>query len=787
MHKQSTISHQEGVTAESGTAAAVSRLTRKHRRPVLAGWVIALLLASFGALSIGDVLSGGGWAVAGSQSQRAAEELAEAKMLGRGQVSVTLVVHDQKLTADDPGFETRVREVADAVEQDPALRVSGSYGWATLSPGSRAPFLGEDGRTAITSFGLAMDDGAARREMPAVNDRLTQRFDQRGLEITLVGDAPFWGEVNQLSRQGLIWAEIITLPLIAVILLLLYRSVVAAATSLVVGITAIVFTLGALSPLAHHTELSIFLENAATMLGFGISVDYSLFVISRFQEELRGGRSVHDAVTRALRYAGHTVLFSGLTVIATMSTLFVVDLNIIWSIALGAITVVAFSVLASTVVLPALLHVLGHRINKGRLPFLSGSGLGSDSSTRKTGRWHRFALAVMRRPVVIGLTGAVVLCFLALPAGGLRMFTPDARIVPQSSPVRTGYDHIQQQFGSGTTSPVQVVVRTPGLSEPGARSDLIALHDSLTELPGVSRTQSLVTTLRRISPERPLNALQPSVRERMPDDARQSLRHFLSDDGRTTVIELIPNGPASDESTIDLVHAAQRTVASAQYPGFHVMVGGETAEGLVANEVIQDGLPWVIALMLIVVFTLLLITFRSVLLPLKAVAMNLLSLAATYGILVAVFQHGVGTRLLGLNETGYLQNFVPILLLALLFSLNTDYEVFLLNRIRENHVQTRDNRAAVATGLQSTAPLISGAAVLMVAVFGAFAFTGMVPIEQLGFGMALAILIDATIVRLILVPATMRLMGSWNWWLPGRRSGGSTAVEEKEMIRSRVP
>ncbi len=743
-------------------ATRLSDFTRRYRWTLLIAWLVVLGVGGASAASISTVLSGGGWYVDGSQSQQAADDLASAGLLSRGETAMTLVVHDNARTISDADFGARVARVADAVAADPALRVSSAYGWATLSGTAQFQFLGDDGRTVITSVALGLDDGTARRELPLAQNRLTDQFADQGLQVSLVSPAALWGAVNTLSSEDLAVAELVAFPLIAVILFLLYRSVVAAVVSLAVGVTAIVLTLGVLSPIAHQWELSIFMVNAATMLGLGVGVDYSLFIVSRYQEELRHGQTVSDAVAESLRRSGHTVVFSGLTVLVTMATLLVVPLNVIVSLALGAITVVAFSILASTLVLPVLLHLLGHRINRGTVKVFGGAAKGA-------GRWKRFAMMVMRRPVTFGLVGVLVLVALALPSSGLRTFTPDARIIPTSSPVRQGYDYAQQQFGVGATSPVQIVVQSSApLSAGRAAAALVRLHDQLAALPSVERVQSVVSVLRAVSPAQPLAPLAdpPSA---LPDPIRQSVAHFLSGDARTTVIELLPQGRASDDSSRTLIEQVRSVTAGVDQPGWRVSVGGETAEGLDANEVIQSHLPLVIGLMLVSVFLLLLITFRSVLLPLKAVVMNVLSLGATYGILVLVFQEGVAPNFLGLEKTDYLQNFVPILLLAVLFSLSTDYEVFLLDRVRENYRHSHDNTGSVAAAVETTAPLISGAAILMVAVFGAFAFTGMVPIQQLGFGMAVAILIDATLVRLVLVPAAMRLAGRWNWWMPGRR------------------
>ncbi|MCQ4040709.1 MMPL family transporter [Streptantibioticus rubrisoli] len=758
------------------------RAMARFRWPLLAVWLVALVAAGVAALPVADRLSGGGWYVPGSGSQRAITAT-RSGFTDRGASDLTLVVRDERDTAGTPAFDQRVGQAMREVIGDKRLAAVGSYGWLDLSPAARGKFVGKDRHTAITLVGLKLDDGTARRVLPGIQTDIDHRFAPQGLRVSLVSAGTLWGEINTLSQKGLQTAELITFPLLLVILLLLYRGIASAMVSFVVSATAIVFTLGLMSVLAQHFELSIFVENAATMIGLGVSVDYSLFVISRYTDELSRGRDRTAALAATLRTSGRTVTFSGLIVILAMSSLFLVDLNVIQSIALGILVVVAFAVLAAVLVLPLVLLLLGDRILWGRLPM---QRRGPEEQGR---RWRNVARQIMRRPVLFLVVAVVGMLALASPSLGLRTFTPDARIVPQSSPVRQGYDAMREQFGPGSASPNEVVITsdTPlNTARDGGR--ILALRDELGRLPHVTGVNSPVDALRAVSPARPFAALDPAVFDRLPSDARATVDHFVSRDRRTIVLEVIADDYASSGPSRDLVAAMRSTVDRLGAPGLHAVVGGETAEGIDANSAISDGLPSVVAVMLVVIYVLLLITFRSVLLPIKAILINLLSLGATYGALVLVFQHSSGAALFGFQQFGYLQNFVPILLLAILFSLSTDYEVFLLHRIREEYDGGADNTSSVATGMARTAPLISGAALLMVAVFGAFAFTGIMPIQQLGFGLAVAIALDATVIRLVVVPAAMQLMGRWNWWLPGlpRRPAPveGTRESEESVLRS---
>ncbi|MDJ0345784.1 MMPL family transporter [Streptomyces sp. H10-C2] len=749
----------------------LSQALHRFRGPLLGLWLVALVAAAVAALPLADRLSGGGWYAPGSDSLKAVQSM-RSGFADRGASNLTLVVTDERNLAGSPEFDRRMSQVMREVTGDKRLETSGSYGWLTLSGDSRKEFVGKDRRTAVTMVGLALDDGTARRVLPDVQKEIDHRYAPQGLRVSMVSAGTFWGEINKLSAEGLQKAELITFPLVLLILLLLYRGVVAAVVSFVVSVTAIALTFGVMSVLAGHHELSIFVQNAATMIGLGVSVDYSLFIISRYVDELTAGRDRTAALAIALRTSGRTVLFSGLIVVLAMSSLFLVDLNVIRSIALGIVVVVAFATLASVVVLPVVLHLIGDRILWGRLP------VQRRTPRDKGHRWGSVARQIMRRPVLFLTLASAALLALAVPSLDLRTFTPDARIAPSSSPVRQGFDAVREQFGPGTASPHQVVITSrTALSASSDAGRVADLQEQLARLPHVTAVRSPLDVLRTVSPERPLAGLDTAPFSRLPGDARRTVDHYVSADRRKIVLEVIGDDYASADASRALLASIRSAADGMGAPGLHAVVGGETAEGADANTAIGDALPEVVAVMLAVLYLMLLVTFRSLLLPVKAIAINVLSLGATYGVLVLVFQHGLGATLFGFDRSDHLQNFVPILLLAILFSLSTDYEVFLLRRIREEHDAGADNTSAVAAGMARTAPLISGAALLMVAVFGAFALTGIMPIQQLGLGLALAIALDATVIRLIVVPAAMRLMGRWNWWLPGRRPTPATPSE----------
>lgn len=754
---------------------------RRWRWPVIAAWLLLLALAGAGALGLADRLSGGGWYAADSDSAQAIEAT-RSGFVGRGEVTITLVIRDDEHTAGQPAFASRVGEAYRHVVDLPELHVASAYGWGSVEEANRAPFVGTDDRTAVTTLGLDLTDGDARRELPHIQAEIDQVYADRGLLVALVGPASVWGEINVLSEHGLIRAELLALPLLVVIMLAIYRGWLAAGLSLLVAVTSVVWTLGLLSVLTRFTELSVFVQNAATMLGLGVAVDYSLFLIARYREQRAAGQDGPGALTAALHTAGHTVLGSGLTVVLAMSTLFLIDLPVIRSLALGAVVVVSVALVVNLVVLPAFLLVAGHRILGDRpwplrprrpAPVPRRALVEEGSGPARRFGWQSWARQVMRRPVVALLLGLAAMAALAAPATQLATFTPDARIVPTGTTVRTGWEAIRDGFGDGAASPMNLVVRSERpLTDLPARQQRAVLDSLVTDvgnLADVDSVTSATTVLSDAGLRRPLTALQPDNRDQLPADLADAVGHFLSADGRTLVVQVVPDDTAASPATLTLLDRVRAEAAAIDVPGVTAVVGGETAEGVDGNAAIRAGLPLVAGTMLVVIYVLLLLIFRSVFLPLKAIALNVASVAATYGVVVAVFQHGWGAQLLGFEPTGQVTNFVPVLLLTLLFSLSTDYEVFLLSRVREEWRAGHDNTTAVARGLELTAPLISGAAVLMITVFSAFALASVLPVQELGLGMAFAIAIDATLVRLVLVPASMRLMGRWNWWFPGQR------------------
>ncbi|MEH6948479.1 MMPL family transporter [Bacillus sp. JJ634] len=745
-------------------------------------WMIILFFVAIvfvGGLVGGKLpalLSGGGWEVVGGESQTA-KQLTSEGFVGRGNASLTLIVQDVDHKVGSEEYSNKLEELVDYIKDQEEIETV--YSWLDAPKEVRENMQGNDDYTSMGFVGLNIDEGKAINILPKIQDRIVKKAEEIGIIAYLVGVPAFWGDVAVFSQEGLAQAEMLVLPLIFIVLLVIFRSLASTVTALLVTIISIASSMGIIYFTAQEFELSVFVNNAVMMLGLGVGIDYSLIMIHRFKLELLKQPNKKAAVVQTMRTAGHTVLFSGITIMAAMSALFIVELSAIRSIAFGAVLVVFMAVLTSVTLLPVVLLLLGERINAFKVPFIP------QPKEEVSSGWYKWAHAVMKRPVISMFLVVGVLLVLALPAKDLDTFTPDARILPSESPVRQGINIIEDSFGVGATNPISVVIhdKDGDITSTENLEYISGLTQEINKLDNLTNVFSLFTVFQNQKPEDIMQILSQDL-EQLPKVNQLVINRFVNDAKDTAVIDVDASVYAASDDSLAVVNKIKdEIVKNSNAPeGVEVYVGGQTLEGNEANTVIENSLIPVLITMLIIVYIILFITFRSVFLPLKAILMNLLSVGATYGVLVFVIAQGNGAELLNIEANGYIQNFVPVLLLALLFGLSTDYEVFVLNRVKEEYTQGKNNTESVAVGLSATGPLISGAALLMISVFGGFALSGILPIQTLGFGMAVAIFIDATIVRFILVPATMKLLGDLNWWFPFRENSVKRKSEKEEVI-----
>lgn len=695
----------------------------RHRWLVL---VAGLLLAGVG-LSWGTglfgALSSGGFDDPGSESFRARSQITAA--FGEQGADLIVLYSSERMTVDDPAFRAAVTTTLDRLRRDPEVRDVTSW-YETPVPA----LVATDRHATSVLVRLTADGEEAKI---SALDRLRPRLTAPGLRTEIGGIVAFQQAANRQTRGDIVRAELVSMPVLLILLVVIFSGLVAAATPLLIGGLAIVGAFIAVRLIDMVTEVSVFAINIITLVGLGMAIDYSLFVVSRFREELAAGRATGAAVTRTMATAGRTVLVSGLTIAIALASLLIFPQAFLRSMGLGGMSAVLVAMLAALTVLPALLAVLGPRINALRVPVprrgvRSGAGVrqGSADGLYADGRtgagWARIARSVMRRPLRYVLVVLMVLGVLAVPFGRLDAGGFDERVLPAGAQPRSVAERITAEFPGGLAAPIDVLVSGVPVDQARRFADQIGSQDGVT-----------------------------------------GVRVVANRDDRTLLAVSYPG-----EATGANAEQAVRSIRALPAPdGARVLVGGRTAETVDLLDSLRDRLPWMAAIMALATLVLLFLAFGSVLLPVKAVLMNLISIGASFGVVVWIFQEGHLADRLGFTPTGFIEPTNLILMLAVLFGLATDYEVFLLSRVREEWDATGDNTASVAAGLQHTGRIITAAALLLVVVVVGFTTGGIVFIKMIGIGMIVAVVLDATLVRVLLVPATMRLLGRWNWWAPG--------------------
>lgn len=688
--------------------ATLARFCVRHRWSVAGAWIAAVVLLSALAGAFAGPTSDD-FALPGSESERASELLADAGFEARSGTQAQVVLEADRL--DTPAVRTAVDDLAAAIEAElPGAEVTSPFaegGEQQLAPGGRIGYLQVD---------LPQRDPAELTEAADTLAELRDDVDVPGLRVEV-------GLPMDEQEAGGPPAEVIGVAAAAVILLIAFGSFLAMLLPLVTGVLGAMCGIAAIGLAAHAIDVPSFAGAAAGMVAIGVGIDYSLLVVTRFRESLRDGASVPDAVALAQHTAGRSVLFAGTTVVIASLGLVLMGMELITGVAVGIAAAVLVTMLASLTLLPALLGVVGGRIDRVRLGRRARSAGGSGATAE---RWAR---AVQRRPVAWVTGSLALLLLLAVPVLDLRLGFSDAGTLPADSTARQAYDLVAEGFGPGVNGPLVVAVDGPGAG--GAATDLA---EAVAADPGVA-------------------SVSPPV---------------VSEDGGTAVLQVVPDSAPRDEATTDLVHRLRDDVVPATVgeSGVEVAIGGAQPAAVDFADYTAQRLPLFLAVVLGLSFLLLTAVFRGVLVALKAVVVNLLSIGAAFGVLVAVFQWGWAADLLGIEGEAPIEAWVPMMLIAIVFGLSMDYEVFLLSRIREEYDRTGDNASAVATGLARTARVITAAAAIMVCVFGSFVLGSARELQLFGFGLAVAVLIDATLVRLVLVPAAMELLGKANWWLP---------------------
>ena len=623
-----------------------------------------------------------------------------------------------------------------------------------------------DGHTAYDIVFLDLPPDDSPDALPILRERL---HDAPGLTVELAGGPAFYGDVQSVSEADLRRSEIISLPLAALALVFVFGSLVAAGVPLIVGGAAVIVALAGIFVVASLMPMSIFVLNLATLLGLGLGVDYSLLMTSRFREELAlrpdGPERVPDAVRMTVATAGQAVFFSGLTVLLGLLGLVLFEFMILRSVGIAGAIVVGLAVLSALTLLPALLTILGTRVDRFAVRRVAGSATATD------GAWSRLARRVMRHPVAVLVPTLAFLLLLGSPFLHVRFNAPDASILPPEVPSRAAFDRLTANFGEGEFAPIVIAVRTSGPATQPA--NLAALYDYSRRLaadPRISRVDSLVDVDPRMT------LAQYTLLYGDPNGPRdryvQTALAATTRDDLTAFTIYTPFGPNRDEgrALVADLRGTGGTAAGALAPpaGMTILVGGGAADVADVVDRVRADFPRTALFIIVSTYLVLFVLLRSVVLPAKALVMNTLSIVASFGALVWIFQDGNLSAPLGFQPLGFVETTQPVILFCVLFGLSMDYEVFLLSRMKEVWDRTGDNVEAVAGGMERSGRIVTSAALIVVVVAGSFAFADIVLIKALGVGMAIAVALDATVVRALLVPATMRLLGRWNWWIPAR-------------------
>jgi RND superfamily putative drug exporter len=705
------------------------RLVAQRAWAVLIGGMALVAVAAVFGLGVFGTLSNGGFEDPASQSARSLA--AEHATFTSHDADVVVIYSSPTLKVSDPAFKASVSNAIGGLPKSAVQRVTSWY--QTPSP----TLISHDQHATRVILSLS---GTTQDQKSSLYDQVKPHLDAKGLTTTVGGQWSVFNDVNHTVSKDIARAEGISMPIVFILCLLIFGSLVSALMPTLVGSVAVFGAFAIVRLMTMATDVSIFSINVITLLGMGLAIDYSLFVVSRFREELArqpgsDREHVNAAVTATMATAGRTVLFSGLIVAASLSSLLIFPQNFLRSMGLGGVAAVLVAMTAALTVLPALLTVLGPRIEAGRMPWRRGSRARAATAGRLAGgdlaqahgAWARLAHSVMRRPVAYLVVITMALVALGAPFLSARWGSVDERVLPASSASRVAADMGAREFG-GVTSSANIVVEGATQSQLGSY---------------VAR----LGTVRGVQSARVID--------------RAATRTSVA--GPAALVQVTWPGNGQAEKSQQVVRNLRAVSPGA---GVSALVGGASASAVDLIDSIAAHLPWMGLLVVAIMLVLLFVAFGSAVLPLKAVVMNAVSLGASFGVVTWIFQDGHLSGLLGFTSPGYLDVTQPILMLGIIFGLSMDYEVFLLSRIREEWDRTGDNTTAVANGLQYSGRIITSAALLLAVVIGGFATSGIVFIKMIGVGMLVAVLVDATVVRALLVPATMRLLGTANWWAP---------------------
>ncbi|MEV5412739.1 MMPL family transporter [Thermopolyspora sp. NPDC052614] len=744
-------------SAGHGTRQRESALYRlgagaaRHPIRVILAWLVLLAAATVSAGYFTSHLTSGGNEVTDSESLRA-EQVIEGRFPSVASEGDVFVVHSARLTAQDPEFRRAVDGVVGRAAARPEVI---SVGIPYTAP---ERLISPDGHTALVRVGLTGDPVELQRQAGPLQE-VARSLSTPEIEVYLTGSAPLAAEIGAQGGEDLARAESIGFPAAAVVLVIAFGSLVAAGIPLLLGVVTLLAAFGVLGVAALFTDFDVFVQTAVSMVAIAVGIDYSLFIVTRFREELaRATGDRAEAAGRTMETAGHAVVFSAITVVVALTGLLLVRAPSVHAMALGMIAAVTVMMIIAVTLLPAVLGLLGERINRLAVPWARRSLANPDP---EHSAWARIAAMVMRRPLVIATVVTLALGAASLPVFQLQYGVDLGTGAVSDSRAGKGYNLVAQAFAPGALTPISVVAANRDGLFTDAQLDAIARFTADAERDArIDEVVSITGVL-----DEQVRSHDSTALAQVITAAHDRVQELVSRDGGAAVITIWSRYGADTEQTAGLVRDLRERAHAAFTPvGLTASTGGSPARIVDVTDESTRGMPLVVGSVLAASWVLLLIAFRSLVLPFLAIVMNLLTSGAAFGLAVLVFQEGHGADLFGVQRTGFVQVLVPLFAFALVFGLSMDYQVFMLSRMREEYARTGDSTGAVTSGITHTARVITAAATIMVVVFAAFMFTRNLEIKQMGFMLGLAVLIDATIVRLLLMPSLIRLMGRWAWW-----------------------
>jgi putative drug exporter of the RND superfamily len=717
-------------------------------------WATLVVSALLLGLSIAGILSGGTLAgnggfganlAAGQAAKLVTDEVrAQQGPTGSG---FEVIFSSTTLTATDPAFQSAVEQALAPLQSDPRVTATTTpYSAPTIA----SALISKDSHKALVIVDLRDNSVKAQKYMA----QLAAKIQPGPLQVVVTGQVPINEAFNTTLEQDLQRAEYVALPITLLLLVLIFASIVAALLPISVGVLAIVGGVGGTLVLARFTDVSQYAINIVTLIGLGVAIDYSLFVVNRYRDELAAGASRAEAIATSMSTAGRSITFSGITVAVGLSAMVFFQGTFLASMGAAGAIVVAIAVLYGLTFLPALLSVMGPNVDRLRLPFLRAR------KPAGTGAWHSLAVWVMRRPWLVLLPALGILLVAGTPFLQLRLANGDVDQLPPQNPARQGYDTLINDFPGQDQTSIEAVVYYPN-GTPFTADHVGALYDlsrRFATLPNVLRVESIVdvdSSLSRADYQR----LYSGPSAQLPAKMQQALT--ISSGKHLAILNVVTN----KQYTSDDARAIVKAIRASQVPDGQVLATGGTAFDLDIVNYILDRTPTAVGTVILVTYVILFLLTGSVVLPLKAVLTNLFSISASFGAMVWIFQQGHLSQLLGFTPQS-IDPSIPVILFSIVFGMSMDYEVFLISRIQEEYKRSGDNQTGVAMGLEKTGRLITGAAAIMCAVFLAFGLANVVIIKAIGIGLAIAIAVDATLVRMLIVPSVMRILGRANWWAP---------------------